>query len=134
MKSVRRRAFERFAGFVCLLLAASILLALLGWLPTRRLVPNGGVPAMLTGIAVSWLASVAGAVPVFLADRRSVPAGPQHTLGSMAVRFFLLLLGILYVLLGDFVERVPFAVWVGISYLLLLPLDVRYALSLQRTE
>ena len=84
---------------------------------------------MWVGIAVSMIASAVGGLPVFLAERRRAPSSPQLGLGSMAVRFLLLLLGILYVLLSDFVERVPFAIWVGISYLLLLPLDVRYALK-----
>jgi hypothetical protein len=83
---------------------------------------------MLIGIAVSWVASVAGAMPVFLAERRGT-VQLQHTLGTMAVRFAVLLLGVGYVLLSDLAESTPFALWVGISYLLLLPLDVRYALG-----
>lgn len=84
---------------------------------------------MIAGVAVSWIASVVGSLPVFLAERRAGAGGLHFALGSMALRFLVLLLGIAYVLVSDLVERVPFAVWVGISYLALLPLDVRYALK-----
>ena len=84
MTTAERRAPQRFAGFLCLLLAATVLLALIGWLPTRRLVPEGGVAAMSAGLAVSCIASAIGALPVFFAERRHGSAQLQHTLGSMA--------------------------------------------------
>jgi uncharacterized membrane protein len=130
---VRQRALERFAGFVCLLLAASVALSLLGWLPTRKFVPEGGVAAMLAAIAVSVIASVVGVMPVFLAERKGTPQ-LHHVLATIVVRFLLLLAGIGYVLLLDTVERAPFLIWVAVSYLLLLPLDVRYAVRAPATK
>ena len=84
--------------------------------------------AMLAGIAVSLAASILGGVPVLRTELRSTPAPPLALLGSLAVRFFFALAAAAYLILTDLVAGAPFILWLGISYLLLLPLDVRYAL------
>ena len=81
---------------------------------------------MWVGLGVSLLASAAGGVPVLLSERRGVDSRPFGMLASMLVRFFVVLLGIAYVLVSDLAQQAPFLVWTGLGYLALLPVDVVY--------
>ncbi len=83
---------------------------------------------MLAGIAVSLTASILSGVPVWRAERRAEPSSPIALLGSLAARFFFALSATAYLLLNRMVVGPPFLIWLGLSYLLLLPLDVLYAL------
>ena len=129
MSDSRRYAIRRFLGFVCLLLVISSVLVLLGWPPTRRWAGSDGVRAMLAGASVSWIASVIGGLPVLIAGLRGRTTQVQQIIGSLAIRFLLVLLGTFYVLLSGLAAKTPFIVWIGISYLLLLPIDVWYVLK-----
>lgn len=83
---------------------------------------------MLAGIAVSLAASALGGLPVWRADRSVGPTPPAAILGSLAIRFLFVVLAALYMVWNQLVETAPFVVWVGLSYLILLPIDVRYLL------
>lgn len=129
MTAARSPAAEylRFSGWA---LAAATGVALLGYLPTLRLGGEGALPAMVAGCAVGLFASLAGGVPVALARRSSEPTvRSQAAMGSMAVRFGVVLaLGLAAVLSGAF-ERGPLLIWVAISYMALLVVDTWYALK-----
>lgn len=83
---------------------------------------------MLAGIGLSSIASLLGGLPLLLVELRGHRARIQDIMASLVARLFLVLAGVLYVVLMGLVEKRPFIVWVGLSYLLLLPVDVRYAL------
>lgn len=113
--------------------AAGILGALLalGYLPTVRLAGDGAVPAMLAGCALSVLASLAGAVPIWRATSRPGGRPPQELfpamIGSIVLRFAAaLVLAVAAVLSGWFATK-PLLIWLVISYVGLLAVDVRYA-------
>ncbi len=128
MTSARQHAVRRFLGFVCLLLLVTSVLALLGWLPTKRLAGESGIQAMLSALAVTLSGSILSGIPVWRAEGSDQPASTSAVIGSLVIRFFFVLAATLYLVLNGLAERVPFVVWVGLSYLLLLPVDVRYAL------
>ena len=102
-------------------------LLILGAWPTIRLAGEGAVPAMLAGCVLSLLASLAGAVPIWLV--RDKP--PQETLpammGSIVLRLAAaMVLAIAAVLSGLFAVK-PLLLWLAISYVGLLVADVRFA-------
>ncbi len=83
---------------------------------------------MLVGIGLSAIASLLGGLPILRIELRGERARVQDVMGSLVIRLFLVLAGLLSVILVGEVERTPFLVWVGLSYLLLLPIDIRYVL------
>ncbi len=127
MNDSRSYANRRFLGFVCLLAIVTSVLALLGWPPTKRLAGAEGVRAMWAGVAVSWIASVVGGLPIWRAIANGRPLELTELMGGMGLRFVVVLFGALYLVLNGLVPTVPLIVWIGLSYLLLLPFDVRFA-------
>jgi len=124
----------RFASFLLLSLGTAVLVALIGYLPTRKLSGDTGLVAMLAACGVSLVASWLGALPIVAASSGDGSAAGQAVLGSTAVRFGVVLLGTLVLVLGTDVSRAPFLVWIGISYSALLVVDTRYALRGGRTK
>lgn len=107
------------------------LLLVLGYLPTVRLAGDGALAAMLAGCGVSVLASLAGAVPIWRATRRAGGRPPQEllpaVLGSIVLRFAAALVLAVAVVLSGWFATEPMLVWLAISYLGLLVVDVRFA-------
>lgn len=123
-------ALLRFSG---LLIVAGGALALLGWYPTNNLGGASGIRGMLAGIGVGLAASLVGALPAL----RAKPDGDTtqlmvSLLGGSGLRIAVALALSLAIVLGSEIERAPFLIWVGLSYLALLPLDV--LLTLRQTR
>jgi hypothetical protein len=122
-----------YLRFLAWVVAVTAALALVGWVPTRRLGGEDAVPAMLAGCAVGILASALGGVPIAL-----VRGGPaermQALLLSMAIRLgAVVILAVAAVLSGWFL-RAPLLLWVAISYVVQLVVDTRYALQASALE
>ena len=83
---------------------------------------------MVAGLCLSWIASLLGGLPILRVELTGARPRVQDMMASLVVRLFAVLAGALYVVLVGLVERTPFVLWVGLSYLLLLPVDVRYVL------
>lgn len=119
------RDWARFAGVATL--AAGALAAIGAW-PTRRVGGPDAVEAMLAGCAASWLAGLAGAAAVVLAGA----SGQNRAMAALAATVVRLLLaagaGLALALLGPF-PRAPLLLWLGISYVALLPLEAWFALK-----
>lgn len=124
-----RSAAGRYVRFLALAAGTAVLLAALGWLPTRNLAGSAGVVALLAACGVCWLASALGGVPVLLAETAGAGKSPSLAFGSMLVRLMVVLGLALAVALSGLVEAVPFLVWTGIGYLALLVVDTRYLLA-----
>lgn len=118
---------RRFGSFLLLSLGAASVLVLVGFLPTRKLAGESGLMAMAAGCGVSLLASWLGALPVVIGSKSDGQAFGSAVVGSMAIRFFVVLLGTLVLALGTELARAPFLVWVGISYVVLLVVDTLFA-------
>lgn len=127
----RQSAAGRFVRLLGLLVGAVAVLALLGYVPTRELGGEGAVGAMLAACAVSLVASIAGALPIALAEAGG-GAGARETLLSMGARFAVAVVLALGLALSGRVERAPFLLWVGISYVALLIVDLRYVVTAGR--
>lgn len=122
---------NRLARFVGLALGAAVAVALIGYLPTRRLGGEGASAAMLLGCAVSFSASVVGMLPLLLAPPDlAAPDRTVRSLGSMVLRLgVLVMLGAAAALAGIVPLR-PLILWIALSHLALLGVDTLYALRL----
>lgn len=122
--------YLRFLGWVIAVTAA---LALVGWVPTRRLGGEEAVPAMLAGCAVGILASALGGVPIALV-RGGQAARTQALLLSMAIRLGAVVILAVAAVLSGWFPRAPLLLWVAISYVVQLVVDTRYALQASALE
>jgi len=115
--------FRRYVKFVGMSFAVAVVLVLVGFFPTRNLAGATGLVGMVAACGLSLLGSWLGAVPTTMVAAGDRPAVATAALGAMAIRFVVVLFGALAVVLGTPVERPPFLIWVGISYLVLLLVD-----------
>ena len=127
MKRAETAAAIPVAGFLVWAAAVGLALVLLGYAPTRRLGGEEALPAMIAGCVIGVLASAVGAVPVALARRRGArTATLQGMLVAMALRLTVVVaLGLSAALSGWFAAR-PLLIWIALSYIAQLALDVWY--------
>jgi hypothetical protein len=124
-------AAGRYVGFILWSVFAAAVMLAAGFQPTRRLGGEDAIPAMIAGVAIGFLgAALAGLVIVM--SRPSTPAERlQAVFGAMGVRFAVAVaLGAMAVL-SNAVSRTPLLLWLAISYVALLPLEVRLAVASQ---
>jgi hypothetical protein len=123
---IRRSAGATFARFLAAATAVLAALAAVGYFPTRRWGSEAGVDAvaaMLAGCAVSLLAAVVGALPLAVASP-TPQARAQARLLGMALRFMAALgAGLAVAVAGEFAAA-PLLVWLAISYVALLAVEV----------
>ena len=133
------RATRRYLRFLALAAAAAALLGAAGWLPTRNLAGGGGLAAMGAALALCWLASAFGGMPVLLAETATAAAGAAPrlpvvvALGSMGVRLAVVVGLALAAALSGLVATQPLLVWTALGYLGLLAIDTAYVLGLAKT-
>ncbi|HZF13866.1 MAG TPA: hypothetical protein VFE33_34160 [Thermoanaerobaculia bacterium] len=125
MTGPRPRTVE-YLRFLAWTSAIAALIALLGYLPTKRWGGEGAVRAMLAGCGVAAVASGLGGIPVTLF---SGAGGTTGALAGMALRFGAALVLTLAAALSGELERGPLLFWVGLSYMVLLVVDTRFALG-----
>lgn len=125
-KPFPRRAFLKFAGMN---LCVAVVLLALGYFPTVRMLGADGIIAMLCGVAVTMLATLAGMVPVLLASHGSAQDRPQAIMMGMAIRLGLLVILSASLVLGGVAPYRPLLIWIAISFLVFLMIDtlVMYA-------
>ena len=105
------------------------MLSAVGYWPTVRLAGSGAVAGMIAGCCVSLAASWIGAIPIALTRREGGKAPVQAILASMMIRFVVVAGLAVVTALSGFVKPAPLLVWVGISYVALLPVDTLYAIG-----
>ena len=128
MTDARPPAAE-YLRFLAWVAGVAVLIALVGALPTRRLGGEEAIAAMIAGCAVCALASAAGGIPVARGRKATDPAGRLNAmLLSMSLRL-VIVVGLGAAALASGFERKPLLLWIGISYLALLAVDVRYAVK-----
>jgi hypothetical protein len=103
-----------------------------GWIPTRRLGGSEAITGMLLGCGLSWLAAAVGGLPQVAFGPRAPRDQGMAALLSLAIRMGLTLLGALAIVLSGLVPPKAFLLWVGISYLSLLIVDVLFVLAITR--
>jgi hypothetical protein len=126
---------RRYARFLVLLVVCAAGLVLVGWIPTRKLGGDAAVRALVIACLVSVTGSVVGSLPLVLGQwlGGSARATPVGVMASLAVRFTWVVVWAAAVALAGWAEPRLFLIWVGISYLVLLVPDVKYALARQGT-
>lgn len=131
MMSRPRTPAAEYLRFVAFVVAAAAVVALLGYLPTRRLGGEEAIPALFAGCAIGALSSMLGGLPTALI-RGGAPAIMVTRLGaSTAIRLAaVVVLGAVAFLSGLF-PPAPLLLWIAISYAVLLGVDVWYALGSQ---
>ena len=127
-----RPAAGGYLRFLGQLVAVTVLVALVGWFPTRRLAGEAGLPALVVGCVVTMLASAFGATPVAVARRFSASPAPGIALGPLLGSMVLRLGATVFLtwvaaLFGRF-PLAPLLLWVAVSYAAQLVIDTRYAL------
>lgn len=120
--------------FVALSAAVAAGCAAIGWLPTVRRAGEGAAAGLLAGCAVSWLSCVSGAVLFARLRAGNVPASLAE-LAKLGLRFAaVVLFGVLGAVLArrGYWPLRPMLVWIALSYLPLLGLDIGFALGAER--
>jgi hypothetical protein len=120
------RSYLRFVLFLCLVAVGTLGL---GFIPTRALGGADALHGMVIGCGLSFIGSLAGGIPLAVGAGRPPQARGPYLLASMAIRMVLVLGGALVVLLTIEVARPALLLWVAISYLAFLAIDVGYALK-----
>lgn len=123
------RGGRRYAVFLGLAVLVVVVLMGIGFVPTRRLAGESGLPAMLAGCLIG-LASAALAGWPLAAGRESTPdARLKRALLAMCVRLGVIVaLGAASTLSGR-VATTPLLFWLATSYVALLPLEVKLAIA-----
>jgi len=121
-------AASKYARFLGLAVAIVAVLCAIGVVPTRRLAGDEGVPAMFAGCAIGLMsAALAGLLLVAIAGD-TPEAQMKRSFVAMTGRLAVVVaLGAAAALSRVFPTQ-PLLLWIGISYVALLPLEVRLAI------
>jgi hypothetical protein len=118
----------RYARFLGLAVAIVFGICLIGWLPTRRLAGEGGVPAMVAGCGISLVAAALAGGLLIVVGAETPEARMQRGFLAMVVRLaVVVVLGMAAALSGE-LARQPLLFWIGTAYVALLPLEVKLAI------
>jgi hypothetical protein len=125
-----RRAAAAYLRFLLWAFGATLLVALAGALPTRRLAGESGLGALAVGCAVTLAAAAVGAVPLVRAVGKSEPqALVLAVMVAVGLRLGFVLAAALVLLAGDWFPERPLLIWIAISYLAVLIVETRFAVS-----
>lgn len=125
----RSRAAGEYLRFLARVVAVTIAVALLGYVPTRRLGGEGALLGLLAGCGIGILASAVGALPIAWARTARPAARYQALLASIGLRTGLLVALMVAAGLSGWFEPVSLLLWAGINYLAQLVVDTRYTLK-----
>ena len=132
----RARAYGSFAAVAA---GVTLLLASVGWFPTRWLAGPAGTPAMLAGCGIALAASLVGGLPIACGGHGGGGSGPGaaavvRALAGIGLRLAVaVVLAAAAALSGRFAVA-PLVAWTALSYLVLLAVDTRFALAAARAE
>ena len=129
----QRTVVRRYVKFVAVAALSAGVIVCLGYFPTVRLAGEAAAWSMFWGCGVSWVASCVGAIPTAraLSGGSSQPA--LAILTSTGLRFVTVLLLVAPLVLSGWINRNVFAIWVAISYMLMLVVDTTFAIHTMRS-
>ena len=110
-------------------LVLSAILIGVGWFPTINLAGEGAQRDLCMACALSLVASWISVVPVVLSQDSDGKISPLPILGSMVIRFAIVAILGLAIVLAGWVDKAPFLIWVGISYMALLVADTVFVVK-----
>lgn len=111
-------------------LVPAVIVAVIGWIWVGG--GEGQTLAVLSAVGSSFVASVAGAVPIALAVSTDPKRAVNAALGSTAVRFLVILALAAPLLLGNWFPRTTFVAALAASYLMMLLVDSLTAVRMIR--
>lgn len=116
--------------------SAATLLVLwgLGFWPTMRWAPSGGITGMLVGTAIAWVASWVGTLPLYMTRYRPPLDSVSAAMGAIAVRLAVALVLSLVVALSGFFSLPPLLIWVAIAHAAFLVADTTFARALMQAK
>ena len=119
----------RYARFLLSAVVVVVIAVAIGVLPTRRLGGEAAIPAMAAGCLVSFVSAALAGWLLVMFDAATPTARMQRAFLAMAVRLaVVIVLGLAAALSGE-VARSPLLLWLAITYLALLPLEVKLAIE-----
>ena len=117
--------YPRFLGMAAAVIAA---LCVVGFVPTRRLAGDEGLPGMFAGCAIGFISAAFAGLMLVTVEGDSPEAKLKRSFLAMVARLAaVVVLGAAAVLSGMFAIS-PLLLWIAIAYMALLPLEVRLAL------
>lgn len=125
--------YRSYVQLLLLLVGLALLLLIPGYAVTRELGGAEAVVGMWWGCGLTFFAAAAGGLPQLLVSRPSREAGVL-ALGSLAIRMGITLFGALAVLLTTDVPRSAFLLWVAVSYVAFLAVDIVFVVTRNREQ
>ena len=120
---------RRYVRFLGLAVGLMVALCAVGYFPTRRLSGADAVGAMAAGCGISLVAAAAAGWLLTAVGAETPEARMQRGFLAMVVRFaVVVVLGLAAALSGEF-ARAPLLFWMATAYVVLLPLEVRLAIT-----
>lgn len=124
MDALSAGCYRRFAVHSTLTLLA---LWVLGYWPTIRLAPDGGVVGMVVGTGISLTASWVGTLPVYLSRHKPSLDSVSAAMGAIAVRLAVAMILALATALSGFFSPSPLLIWIAVGHAALLVADTVFA-------
>jgi hypothetical protein len=122
---------QRYTRFVGIAAAIVLVMIAIGFVPTRRLAGEQATGAMVAGCAISFISAAFAGWLLVAVDAETPTARLQRASLAMAVRLaVVVVLGVAAALSGIFAPR-PLLLWLAMTYMVLLPLEVRLAIAPQ---
>ena len=119
----------RYLRFLALAFAIVAALLAVGFLPTRRLVGDPGIPAMAAGCVISLVAAALAGGLLVASAARTPEARMQSAFLAMVVRLMVaVILGVAAAVSAD-LDRATLLFWLATAYVVLLPIEVRLAIQ-----
>ena len=119
----------RYLRFLGLAVAIVAVLMAVGVVPTRRLAGDAAVLAMALGSTISFVSAGLAGWLLTVVNAATPEARMQRAFLAMVVRLaVVVVLGVAAALSGA-VERMPLLFWLAATYVALLPLEVKLALT-----
>lgn len=119
----------RYARFLVSAIVIVAIAVAIGVLPTRRLGGEAAIPAMAAGCLISFVSAALAGWLLVMFDASTPTARMQRAFLAMVVRLaVVIVLGLAAALSGE-IARSPLLLWLAITYLALLPLEVKLAIE-----
>ena len=119
----------RYLRFLGLAVAIVAVLMAVGVVPTRRLAGDAAVLAMALGCTISFVSAGLAGWLLTVVNAATPEARMQRAFLAMVVRLaVVVVLGVAAALSGA-VERMPLLFWLAATYVALLPLEVKLAIT-----
>lgn len=120
---------RRYFRFLGLAFAIVVVLMAVGVVPTRRLAGEAAVPAMVIGCAISFVSAALAGWLLTVVNAVTPELRMQRAFLAMVVRLAVVVVLGLAAALSGAVDRMPLLFWLAATYMALLPLEVKLAIT-----